>query len=331
MANHERSLNRTERLFALILLMQNRPSMTSRELAEHFGVSRRTIFRDLRALSESGVPLTYADSGGYEILEGYQIPPLMLSAREAATLIIGTEFMKLQADASLRKDADQVGMKIRSVLPKEVRDYIDRLGERTVLDPYWLQTMKVDNEEEGRWYELSEAIAKQQSVVMGYYVQSRDELTRRKVDPLGLVYYTDHWNLIAWDHLRKDIRNFRLDHIRDMRVLFERFEPPTGFDLEAHLKDRGASPQNQRITIRFDQSVYRWARRNVPAEIEEERTFDDATQVTFYFENLNYVAKWLLRYGSQAHVLEPEALQDRVRAEAKKVVAQYASSATTAV
>ena len=64
MSNDERRLNRTERLFATILLLQNRPNYTSRDLAEHFGVSRRTVFRDLRALSESGVPLTYAEGGG---------------------------------------------------------------------------------------------------------------------------------------------------------------------------------------------------------------------------------------------------------------------------
>ena len=322
MSNRERTLNRTERLFALILLLQNRPSMTSRDLAEHFGVSRRTIFRDLRALSESGVPLTYADEGGYEILEGYQLPPLMLSARQAATLLIGTEFMKLQSDASLRKEADSVAMKIRSVLPREVQEYIDRLNERTVLDPYWLHGIKSD-EEEGRWYDLSEAVAHHRSVIMEYYVQSRDELTKRKVDPLGLVYYTDHWNLIAFDHLRDDIRNYRLDSIRSMFVLTERFTPPEGFDLEEHLKERGTSPKNERIVLRFAAPVYRWARRSIPAEIEEERTRDSATDVTFYFENLDYVARWLLRYGQQVEVLEPDALRERVRAEALAVARQY--------
>src|SRR5690554_1954712 len=117
MPRPDRSLNKTERLFALVLLLQNKPNLTSRDLAEHFGVSRRTIFRDLRTLSESGVPLTYAEEGGYEILDGYQLPPLMLTAREAATLLTGTRFMTLQSDASLRKDADQVALKILSVLP----------------------------------------------------------------------------------------------------------------------------------------------------------------------------------------------------------------------
>ena len=328
MPNTDRTLNRTERLFALVLLLQNRPSMSSRELAKHFGVSRRTIFRDLRALGESGVPLTYAEGGGYEILEGYQLPPLMLSAREAATLLIGTEFAKLQPDTSLRQDADQVDMKIRSVLPREVKAYIERLQASTVLDPYWLYTAgQREDQEEGRWYELSEAVAHQRRVLMEYHVASRDELTKREVDPLGLVYYTDHWNLIAYDRLREDIRNFRLDSIRRMRVMMERFERPAGFDLAAYLEERGASPENVRITIRFGKQAYRWARRAIPAKIEEERERLDSTDVTFYFENLNYVARWLLRYGMQAQVLEPEALKDKMRDQALELASQYEAEA----
>jgi len=323
MSNAERTLNRTERLFALILLLQNRPNMTSRELAEHFGVSRRTIFRDLRALSESGVPLTYAEGGGYEILEGYQLPPLMLSAREAATLLIGTEFMKLQSDASLRQDAGQVAMKIRSVLPKEVRAYIDRLKDSTVLDPYWLSAVKEDDEETGRWYELSEAVARQRSVLMEYFVQSRGEVTRRTVDPLGLVFYTDHWNLIAHDHLRGDIRNFRLDYIRKMHVLSERFELPPGFDLPEYLRERGASPNNRRIRLRFATQIYSWARRSIPAELEEEREVPGGVEVTFYFENLDYVARWLMRFGRQVRVMEPDELKERILSETRAVAEQY--------
>jgi predicted DNA-binding transcriptional regulator YafY len=321
MSNQERSFNRTERLFALVLLLQNRSHMTSRELAEHFGVSRRTIFRDLRALSESGVPLTYAEGGGYEILEGYQLPPLMLTAREAATLIIGTEFMKLQSDASLRKDAGQVGMKIYSVLPKEVREYIDRLRNRTVLDPYWLSAVQDGEDATGRWYDLSEAVARQRSVLMVYHVASRNEVTRRQVNPFGLVYYTDHWNLIGFDHLRQDIRNFRLDHIESMRVLTERFELPPGFDLAEYLRERGASPNNRKIVIRFGSDLYRRARRSIPAEIEEEREHDAGVDVTFYFENLGYLARWLMRFGRDACVMEPDDLRTMVRDEAQAVAA----------
>lgn len=325
--NEERTLNRTERLFAMVLLLQNRPNMTSRALADHFGVSRRTIFRDLRALGESGVPLTYADEGGYEILEGYQIPPLMLSAREAATLLIGTEFMKRQPDASLVQDADAVGLKIRQVLPPELRLYIDNLRQRTVIDPYWFQTMHTRDAEEGSWYDLSEAVARQRSVHMHYYVPSRDEVTRRLADPLGLVYYTDHWNLIAFDHLRKDIRNFRLDRIQQLIVTSTSFERPDGFDLNAYLDERGAGAE-QRIVLHFEPQAYRWARRGIPAHIEEEVRDDDGVRVTFYFENLDYLAHWLLRYGTQAEVIEPQALCERVRTQALALARKYEGVAT---
>ena len=176
----------------------------------------------------------------------------MFSARQAATLLIGAEFTKLQPDASLQTDADAVAMKIRSVLPEPVRDYIDRLQERTVLAPFnEADRGGATGDEQGLWFELSEAVARQRKVKMTYYVASRDEETVREVDPLGLVYYSDHWNLIAYDHLRDDIRNFRLDQIKKLRTRFDGFEPPPGFDLKEHLRERGSTPENVRMTVRF--------------------------------------------------------------------------------
>lgn len=324
MGNLERALNRTERLFNIILLLQQRPSMTSRDLAEHFEVSRRTIFRDLRSLTDSGVPLTYAESGGYEILDGYQLPPLMLTAREAATLLMGAEFMKLQSDPSLRSDADRVDLKIREVLPKPIADYVERLKQRTVLDPYWLHGPQAGNDgREGRWYELSQAVADQRTVIMEYHVMSRGEVTRRQVDPLALVYYTDHWNLIAHDHLREDIRNFRLDHIISMHVLSERFDIPADFDLTSYLEEKGAPSDSRSIRIRFGRDTYRWARPSIPAMIDEEVERGEEMEVSFRFENIDYVARWLLRFGADAAVVSPDDLKERVREEAEAVVEKY--------
>jgi predicted DNA-binding transcriptional regulator YafY len=323
MANLERALNRTERLFNIILLLQQRPSMSSRDLAEHFDVSRRTIFRDLRSLADSGIPLTYADEGGYEILDGYQIPPLMFSAQEAATLLIGVEFMKLQSDASLRVDAEAVEMKITEVLPAPIKDFVTRLRQRIVLDPYWIHRQDMQEGEEGRWYRISEAVAEQRAMVMDYRVASRDELTKRKVNPLALVYYTDHWNLIAYDHLRKALRTFRLDHIEDMYVLTERFDPPADFDLKEYLREKGAPVDTPPIRIAFEVSSYRFARSHIPAVIEKELKDEKAGEVvvTFRFENLRYLARWLMRFGSDVRVIEPEELRTHVREEATSVIA----------
>lgn len=323
MSNKERRVNRTERLFATILLLQNRPNMTSRDLSDHFGVSRRTVFRDLSALAESGVPLTYSEGGGYEILDGYQLPPLMLSAREAATLLVGTEFMKLQSDASLREDADAVALKIRTVLPREIREYVDRIRENTVLDPYWLHAVRQGGSESGRWYKLSEAVARRRKVIMEYFVESREELTKRHVDPLGLVYYTDHWNLIAFDHLRDEVRSFRLDRIREMYVLTERFERPDGFDLDAHLEEIGLDSDLKEIHLSFREREYARARTEIPARIESESEEDDRIHVRFWFSNLPYLSSWLLRYGEGVCVISPSELKKIHIEAAKGIVSNY--------
>ncbi len=314
---------RTERLFATILLLQTRPNMTSRDLAEHFEVSRRTIFRDLRALSESGVPLTYSEGGGYEILEGYQLPPLMFTAREAATLLVGTEFMKLQSDASLREDAGAVNLKITSVLPAEIRDYVDRLSENTVLDPYWTHAVQSEGVESGKWFKLSEAVARSRKVIMEYFVTSRNELTQRRVDPLGLVYYTDHWNLIAFDHLRDEIRNFRLDRIEEMFVLTERFDRPEGFELQAYLEQEGHRSDPVDVELAFSAAIYPRVRAGIPARIESENSQGDQVTVRFPFENMEYLAGWLLRFGAEVRVTEPQSLVDAHRRAAEEILSNY--------
>ena len=323
MPKSDKQGTRTERLFATILLLQNRPNMTSRDLAEHFDVSRRTIFRDLRALSESGVPLTYSEGGGYEILEGYQLPPLMLTAREAATLLVGTEFMRLQSDASLREDAGEVSLKIRSVLPKEIREYVDRLSENTVLDPYWSHAVQSEGQESGKWFKLSEAVARSRKVIMEYFVESRGELTQRRVDPLGLVYYTDHWNLIAFDHLREEIRNFRLDRIEEMFVLTERFERSEDFDLQTYLEGEGRRSDPYHVRLSFLKNIFPKVRSQIPARIDKESESGNRVEISFTFENLDYLTGWLLRFGADVSVVEPSELLERHRAAALAIASNY--------
>ncbi len=324
MSNEERRANRTERLFQLILLLQNQPNMSSLDLANHFEVSRRTIFRDLRALTDSGVPLTYGDHGGYEILDGYQLPPLMLSAREAATMLVGLSFVKLQPDSSLREDADAVRLKIRSVLPAEVKKYLDTLLTTTVLDPYWVDaSSQTGDDEDGRWYRISEAVARSQSALIEYLVPSRSEVTKRQVDPLGLVYYTDHWNLIAFDHLRSDIRNFRLERIQTFRTLSEKFTPPQGFDLNAHVRENRGSNKMFSIKLAFKKEAWGRAKRLLPAKIIDQQSTDDSHLVSFKFPNLEYMAGWIGRFGSDVRVEFPPELQQFVKAEALRTAELY--------
>ena len=217
------------------------------------------------------------------------------------------------------KEANEVAEKIRTVLPDSIRHYIDTVSERIVLDPYWLHKTPAHE----YWVEISESISDRRTLWIEYYVRTRKELTSRQVDPLGLVFYTDHWNLIAFDHLRQGIRQFVLDYIQDLQVLARQFVPPEGFVLQEHLWRRGASPSGALVKVCFPASIYPAARCSIPARLVEEHEEDEFVTIAFRFENMAYLAQYFLRFGQEVRVLAPVELQQRVRALALSVAEQY--------
>ena len=130
-------MNSAERRLKLILLLQ-RPGRkkTVQELADIFGVSRRTIFRDFNALSEINVPIKYDRYTGYGLVEGYKMPPLMFNSKELATIMVGLNFVKSQVDRQMVQDAIGVELKIKNVLPNELKTLMTSLEEHTIVDPY---------------------------------------------------------------------------------------------------------------------------------------------------------------------------------------------------
>src|SRR5690554_4571135 len=130
-------LKSAERRMKLILMLQeNRSDLTVDKLADSFGVSRRTIFRDLNALSELNVPVTWERYSGYGVMPGYKMPPLMFTSRELATIMVGLNFVKSQIDRTLVEDARGVELKIRHAMPEELKSFMESLSGRTIVDPY---------------------------------------------------------------------------------------------------------------------------------------------------------------------------------------------------
>src|SRR5919197_1090270 len=119
-------MNRTDRLMAILLELQARGSVRAEDLAEHFEVSVRTMYRDLEAIAESGVPLMATPGKGYQLMDGYFLPPLAFTATEAALLVLGTEFIKERVDAELQRSADTALQKLETVLPPDKRSAVDR-------------------------------------------------------------------------------------------------------------------------------------------------------------------------------------------------------------
>ena len=216
-------MNSAERRLKLILLLQ-RPGRkkTVQELADIFGVSRRTIFRDFNALSEINVPIKYDRYTGYGLVEGYKMPPLMFNSKELATIMVGLNFVKSQVDQQMVQDATGVELKIKNVLPNELKALMTSLEEHTIVDPYL--RFNSNQKKGGDWYLISAAIADKKRMQFTYTTKAGSR-KMRKIDPYLLVYFQDHWNVVGWSHSRGDIRSFILDRIVSPVILEENWLP----------------------------------------------------------------------------------------------------------
>ena len=213
-------VSRLSRLTALLLKLQTRPYVRVGELANHFGVSKRTIYRDLRALEDAGVPIAVDERLGYSLAEGFNVPPVMFTEAEANAIIMAQMMVAKTTDASLIADLTSATDKIRSVLRGSARDKAALLEERIIIGKNW------------QYERTSNYLASIQQALTGFHplgiAYQRQDGTEslRTVEPFAIYHNTsEHWVLIAWCRLRKDFRTFRVDRIQAMETLPETFAP----------------------------------------------------------------------------------------------------------
>ena len=312
-------MNRTDRLVAMVTYLQGRRVVKAEELAEHFEVSVRTVYRDVAALSESGVPVVGEAGIGYSLVKGYHLPPVMFTTEEAMALAVGEGLVKHFTDQSLAGPISSALLKIRSILSREHQDGLDRLAHGTAI------------EERLRWapgFDQRLLLPIQQAVVARRMVrlQYRDRAgrtTQREVEPLGVVYYGDAWYLVCWCRLRSDYRHFKLARITGLEVLNERFTPRPDFMLREHLCDHREA--TARARVRFAAAVMDRVRRDASAAMVTEETLPDGGHVvTFRTYSFDWMARWLLSFGPDAEVLDPPELRELITDQARAVLEKYA-------
>jgi predicted DNA-binding transcriptional regulator YafY len=309
---------------ATVVYLQGRRLTRAEDMAAHFEISVRTMYRDLAALGEAGIPIMAEAGVGYSLVKGYHLPPVMFTAAEAGALFMGGKLVDQLTDASLRKEMDSALLKIRSVLPRERQDHLDRLERSTaVLGKHSVAVARLASE---ALIPIQQALAERRVLTLDYLGGARRELTRRQVEPLGLIYYADNWHLIAHCRLRRDLRDFRSDRIRSLRLLNEVFTGHTDFSLPKYLETSSREDGLESAVIRFKREVMEYVRRDWNIRLEQEtEEANGEVAVTLRIHALESFASWILSFGTKAEVVSPERLKSVVAAEAAKVVAKYAA------
>ncbi len=314
-------MNRIDRLVATVLLLQSCRLIRAQDIADHFGISIRTVYRDLLALQEAGVPLAAEAGEGYSLVEGYHLPPVMFTHEEASALFVGSEFVQHLTDASLKKHVESALLKIRAVLPEDKQAYLERLQQFTAVlsQPSGFQ----DGFRDDVLTMMQEAVVRRRVLKMEYSATSNNAITTRSVEPLALLYYSDHWHLIAYCRLRQDYRNFRTDRIKTILPSDEIFSPREGFSIKQYLQDANKIVNPQEVRVKFKPSVASRARRRYYFGVAEEIIEDNSVIVTFVVPALEVLVNWLFAFGTEVEILHPARLRQLLLAEAQKMAAHY--------
>jgi predicted DNA-binding transcriptional regulator YafY len=280
-------------------------------LAHIYEVSIRTIYRDIAALSESGVPIVSLPGRGYSLVNGYFLPPLLLSTREATALVLGARLLAGQASADIANAAEESVAKILAVMSddarRELRELDDVLDLATSSQPR--SRLDVGNE---RVRALWQAILERRVTTLHYFGRNRGQETMRQVEPRRLGYANGAWYLTAFCRDRQEERAFRLDRIERLEVESDTFRTrPAALGPEVPAIE---------VIVRFRGDVRRWVRERQHWSFVAEVGTDDELLARYRPGDLDEIAPWLLGWGTAAEVIEPGELRDRLREEARSLV-----------
>lgn len=212
--------SRLSRLTAILIQLQTKQLITATGLADKFNVSVRTIYRDIRALEQSGVPILTEEGKGYTLMEGYRIPPVMFTETEANALITAEQFVLKNKDASFIKEYTAAIDKIKSVLRYSTKENANLLSNRIAIS----QNNTLDRTS-NYLSSLQLALTNFNLTKIDYQKADSDEISSRAIEPFALLSTQENWLLVAWCRLRNTFRIFRLDRIRRLEVLGDKFEP----------------------------------------------------------------------------------------------------------
>jgi len=313
--------NVATRLLSMILLLQSRPNRKARELAQELNVSERTVHRYIGMLEEMGIPV-YSERGpygGFSLVRGYKLPPLVFTAEEATVLYMGVNLVRDVWGQTYQQAITAVTAKLDNVLPDELKQQVSLaqqslvVGGLTAMDYRpWEPTL----------HALRQCIGDRRRVRLSYHSFARQD-TCREVDPYALTFQWGLWYMVGFCHLRKGLRTFRVDRIQDIAPLDTRFVLPRDFSVRDYLARNMRFEPQYRICVRLTANVAAEVRERYGHWMETADHPDGSITARFGVGTLDWTVRWVLSQGAEAQVLEPPELIARVKKAAQGALSRY--------
>ena len=307
-------------------LIRRKKYPNCRRLANEFEVTERTILRDIEAMRDSlGAPLRYSkkQNGYYYEEDKFSLPAVRLTEGELISVFLGTDIIKKYKNTPFANAIQKAFEKVELLLPDSVSIDFKDLQAAYSFDIE--QVMELDKQAARAFDLLARAISSRNSVEVNYYTISRDVTEKRVLDPYHLRHALGAWYLIAYCHKRKGIRTFAINQIKQIRVLKDSFEVQKGFDAEKFFADSFRLEKGTEVTkvaVRLDKSIARWFyQRTLHPSQESQKHKDGSLTLSFRVSGTEEIKRWILSQGSKAKVLEPKALKEEIKTEARRMAA----------
>lgn len=313
-------MNRFDRVISTLMLLQSKKRIRASDIADRYGTSIRTVYRDVKSLKTAGVPIIGDPGIGYEIMDGYRLPPLMFNEGETSALLTAGKFIGKLTEQDTQAYYASAMMKIKTVLRATEKQSLARLEDAI--------TISVDNNWENKplLQEIFRSISARWILDVNYQ-KADGTSSNRKIEPIGCFYQYNHWYLVAFCQTQADYRTFKINRIASLHTLDLHYD-----DHHISLKnyiDRQNDEWKERhqfysIEIAFNNSFVKFAEsRKYYFGFVGQILQDDSVIMKFENASLELVARWLLQFGDQATVIGPQPLIDRMKALAGELRAHY--------
>jgi predicted DNA-binding transcriptional regulator YafY len=310
------------RLLTLILLLQRQPNQKAAGLAASLDVSVRTLHRYIERLDEMGIPV-YTERGpygGFSLVRGYKMPPLVFTPEEATAVSLGTGLVEEMWGELYREAARGALAKLENLLPEQQREEV-KWARRTLVSA-GLAHPSLDTRST-TLAKLRSAMHAACRVKMIYQSTSSLKPTARELDPYAIAFRWGWWYVVGYCHTRRSVRTFRIDRIQELNVMDEPFQAPADFDARAFLAEFVQGQPQVQVRLRFAAQAAPVAHTNRALWEAFEEQADGSVVVTFSAPDLNWAASTVLAYGPPVEVLEPPELRHLLRGWARAIVKLY--------
>lgn len=300
-------MNRIDRLTAILIQLQSQKVVTADEIADRFEISTRTVYRDVKALMEAGVPIGSEAGTGYFIVDGYHLPPVMFTQDEAGAMLVAGKLIDKLTDKSVRQAYSSALLKIKAVLHAAEKDHLENLDSSVEVFLRNRSETNSTTEFPNHFMIAIQRAVAARNVLKITYTNQHGESTKREVEPLGVCYYSMAWHLIGWCRYRKEYRDFRSDRIRDLVDTGQSFKDSQHITLREYFKtqEHGHHGLTPVVAIFKKEGLHG---RSLYGSTKQ-TDLGDSIRAEFMMDNVDFMSKWLLMVGNQVEVESPDELR----------------------